>query len=47
MTTVCFANTSVQGVLWCPEEPFTGAPVLERGSGVATAFVDWKKWLGF
>lgn len=46
ITTVCFANTSVQGVLWCPEEPNDGSPVLNRGAGVAAAFADWKKWLG-
>lgn len=47
MLTVCFANTSVQGVLWCPEEPVSGAPALAHGEKVAEVFANWKTWLGF
>lgn len=47
MTAVSFANTSVQGVLWCPEQPITGAPALSHSDVFAEAFVTWKKWLGF
>lgn len=46
MTAVSFANTSVQGVLWCPEEPFSGAPTLSHSEPVADAFAVWKEWLG-
>jgi hypothetical protein len=46
MLAVCFANTSVQGVLWSPEEPLSGAPALLGGDLVAESFVQWKEWLG-
>jgi hypothetical protein len=46
MTAISFSIASVQGVLWCPEEPLTGNPALERGDGLAAAFKEWKQWLG-
>lgn len=46
MIAVSFANTSVQGVLWCPEDPSTGEPCLEGGEAIAEAFRQWKDWLG-
>jgi hypothetical protein len=46
MIAVSFANTSVQGVLWCPEQPATGEPALKLGEEVAKAFEKWKAWLG-
>lgn len=46
MLSVTFSIASVQGVLWCPEEPNTGRPALERGDDIAAAFKEWKHWLG-